>query len=190
MPHQHPEIRLQPKGRFPWPLVAIVIALAILAAIVWFTPRINSIKATPHPPANAYVPVQPTGDQLQLTDVHLKSSPDPNSSAMNVDVEGKLFNIGNRAVNGILVRGVFMDGSGKEVLQQAQPVFSLEAANNGQEGRPVDMKNAPVQANGVSPFRITFSSVPSTWNRQKPELNIIRVSKDNETGAQELKKIP
>src|SRR5436305_10923044 len=92
-PHLHPRLQVERKKPFPWPLVALLIAAALLVALFIWLPR------TPKkvmPPNSAAVPVQPTGGQLQLSQVRITPSPVGNS----IYVDASLFNSGNTQITG------------------------------------------------------------------------------------------
>ena len=90
-PHLHPRLQTPPKRSFPWPLIAIVIVAAILAALIWWLPQTPKKQL---PPNAAAVPAQPTSSQIQLT--NLKLTPSPVGSAFYV--EGMLYNNGSSAI--------------------------------------------------------------------------------------------
>ena len=60
--NEHAKVQMIRQSKFPWPLVVLIGAAALLIAIFALLPR------TPHltkPPTGAQIPQQPTADQVQ-----------------------------------------------------------------------------------------------------------------------------
>src|SRR5689334_8920333 len=92
--------RNAPKSGFPWVVLALVVAAAILTAIIIWMPRTPRAQM---PVNSAEVPPQPTGGQIQFSGAKLVPSPTGNEVAM----DALMSNTGNTAVNGVAVSGQF-----------------------------------------------------------------------------------
>jgi hypothetical protein len=154
------------KSKAPWPLFAILAAVAILIALILWLPTTPK-KAMP--PTGAEVPQQPTGDQIQLTG--LKITPAPVGSAMYL--EGTLMNNGGTEVNGLQVEATFRDANGRVAGTQIKPVEVIVGGSDVAGENPV---NAPIKPNDRRNFRVAFDNVPAAWNHQMPELKITMVT--------------
>jgi hypothetical protein len=71
-PVRHPKFPVEKKKQFPWPMIALIVAAAILAAVIITMPRAPKAKA---PPAAAQVPRQPTGSQVQFSELKITTAP-------------------------------------------------------------------------------------------------------------------
>jgi hypothetical protein len=164
VPDIHPKLQVPRRKQFPWPIVALIVAAAILAAIIWLMPT------TPHkrtaPPA-AQVPGQPTGSQIQLS--HLKMQPGPTGGA--VYLAGQLTNTGNTDITGVQVQATFKGANGQTVATQVRPVEELQSPTQAQ-----DFTKDPVKPNQARDFRISFDNVPAGWNHEVPAISITTVT--------------
>jgi len=178
MAHEHGKMQItKQSGGFPWPPVVVVIALLILAAILWLMPRPSQMTAEP-PQENQAPSTTPnplTGDQLQFQQVQIKASPAPLGGNTNLVVEGLLYNAGEQPVTGATVQGVFLDNNGKMVVQQQQPLEILLPEPKGRSEISQLPAARGVDAKGTAPFRITFTRIPGTWNKDKPELTVTQI---------------
>jgi hypothetical protein len=178
MAHEHGKMQItKQSGGFPWPPVVVVIALLILAAILWLMPRPSQMTAAP-PQENQAPSTAPnalTGDQLQFQQVQIKASPAPLGGNTNLVVEGALYNAGDQPVTGATVQAVFLDSGGKMVLQQQQPLEILLPEKRGRNEVSALPAARGVDGKGTAPFRVTFTSIPATWNKDKPELTATQI---------------
>ena len=165
-PQLQPKLQVSKKNPFPWPLIAIVIAAALLAALIFWLPR------TPkkvQPPNSAAVPQQPTAGQLQLSQVRITPSPAGN----NLYLDAKLFNAGNTEITGAEAQAKFLDANGNVAGTQSAKVEGL--AGNGQTTTE-DLTKAPIKPNDSRNVRIAFTNVPQNWNHQLPDLSVSTVT--------------
>jgi hypothetical protein len=165
-PHIHPKLQTPPKRQFPWPLIAILIAAAILAALIAWLPRTPKKQL---PPNSAAVPVQPTGDQIQLT--NLKMTPSPVGSAFYISA--MLYNNGNSDITGAQVQAAFHGINGQVLQTQTQRVEGM-VGNSASQAR--DLTQAPIKPNESRAVRINFDHYPAGWNKQMPELKVTAVT--------------
>lgn len=160
-----PKITVE-KRRPSWvPWLALLAGVAILAIIIAYMPR--APKQTP-PPANATVPTQATGAQIQLSD--LKLSPMGPDGTLNLD--GMIFNNGNNPVIAITAEAIFRDNNGQVIKRIGSPM--LEVEQNAGATKP--FADDPIKPQARRPFRMEFANIPQNWNHQVPELRITDVS--------------
>lgn len=164
--HDHAHVDFVKKGRFPWVLIAILVAIAILIALIVWLP------AMPHktpPPTAAKVPNQPIASQIQLTNMNITLAPVGGSMYL----DGVLHNQGSTAITGVQVRAQFMGPQGQVLGSQIRPLAEI----TGQEGMRVEnFTKSPIQPNEARPFRIYFDHLPQGWNHQIPQLTVTAVT--------------
>lgn len=165
-PHLHPRLQPPPKRGFPWPLIAIVIAAAILAALIRWLPQTPKKQL---PPNAAAVPAQPTGNQIQLT--NLKMTPSTVGSAFYV--EGMLHNNGNSDITGVQVQAQFHGTKGQALETQTRPVEGM-VGNSATEAQ--NLTPAPIKPNQSRPVSIYFDHYPAGWDKQMPDLKVTTVT--------------
>jgi hypothetical protein len=117
-PQEVPRLEVIQKKAFPWPLLAIIVAAAILIALIVWLPRIPKV-----PPAatGAQVPTQPTGNQIQLSGFKITAAPAGNAFYL----DGLLFNNGSTALMGVQVQVNFLGQNGEVVGSQTRPVGEM-----------------------------------------------------------------
>lgn len=162
----HAKVEIIKKGKFPWPLVAILVAAAILIALIVWLPTIS--QHSPAPSA-AQVPQQPTAAQIQLT--NLKMAPAPVGAALYIS--GMLHNQGTTAITGAQVKADFLGTNGQVLISETKP---LEQVTGDESAHVENFSNAPIQPNQTRPFRIYFDNFPQSWNHQVPQLTITTVT--------------
>ena len=143
----------------PWVLFGIFVAAIILAAILIWLPR------DPRPtnaPSNAAIPSQPTGSQVQLSNIRLSSAP----LGGQMYIYARLWNTGQTTINGVLVNVTFPGKDEKPVATFASRVESY--ANNAAQ----PLVDAPIKANEAREIRIPIENVPAGWNHQMPEIKV------------------
>ena len=155
-----------PKSGAPWVPIALIIAAALLVALIAFLPR--TPKASPTP-AGAEIPSQPTGDQIQLSNIKMIPSPDGKSVA----VDALLNNAGNTTVNGIAVDGKFTGQDGRVLATLQTKVMGVEG---NAPGDTQDLTQAPLKPNDQRQVRMVFDGVPEGWNHQPPAITIALVT--------------
>jgi hypothetical protein len=106
------------------------------------------------PEAKAYV------KNLQLSDVDIKA----NKSYLNlmiVEINGKIGNAGDRALDTVEIYCIFYDSYGQMVLRSRVPIVSPRIGGL----KPGDTKS----------FRLPFDEIPESWNQAMPQLVIAGV---------------
>lgn len=165
-PDVHGRLQVPPKRRFSFPLLVVVIAAAILAALIAWLPR------TPHKgvaPSAAQVPQQPTGSQIQFSNLNMQ--PAPAGGALYI--EGVLHNVGNTDVNGVQVQADFRSTNG-QILATETGVLQ-EVSGKG-TGPTENLTKAPIKPNQSRAFRVYFERTPAGWNKALPELKVTTVT--------------
>lgn len=137
------------------PLAYTVIALIVLGTAGFWILQIVS-KNQPQslqlsPEAKQYV------RNLTLTGVELRAA-DSYLNQTIVEIDGKITNGGDRALDTVEVYCVFYDAYGQVVLRQRVPIVT----NKLGVLRPSEWRN----------FRLPFDNLPGSWNHQLPQLVI------------------
>ena len=159
----------RPGSGVPGVLAGIVVAIALLAAILYYMPR--APKKTP-PPSAAQIPTQPAGGQLQFADIQM--APAPNGGAVNLT--GQVMNAGSRPILGAMVKLTFRDTSGGRAGSVTSPVQGM----SGKDRTPQQdsFYTNPLKPNATRFFRITADRIPERWNHHLPEMEVLTVSAD------------
>lgn len=160
----HARVDLIKQGKFPWPIVAVAIGLIILAGIILY---LDLPSNTRRAPAGSLVPPQPTGQQIQLTNIRLV--PDPTGGALYE--EALLHNTGTSEIIGVQVEGEFFGNKGQSLESQIGSVEAVTPTGGGE-----DLTQAPIQPHQSRPVRIYFDHMPQGWNQKPPKLRITAVS--------------
>lgn len=159
----------KPSSATPGVLLAIVTALLLLVAIVYFVPR--APKSVNHAPIRATMPAQPVPGQLQISDVKMSTA--PTGGALNLD--GRLSNSGTTDVSGVMAEVDFPLGNGQMAAVQA-PVQGIAVSNGTNTGKITgdteDLTKAPIKPGETRPVRINVSQVPAQWNHQIPQVKV------------------
>ena len=169
MEHQPfpPNSTQPPQSKFPWPLVALAVAVALLIATFWLTPRTNKAST-----AISNTVDQPTA-QLRISNIRI--SPQEANGVANVDVFGDAMNVGGSPVTQAIVSATFHDKSGNSILVQQQPIERADT----KDGKVQDAKalsEEPLKPGQTAPFRVSYSQIPATWDRKAPELSVLQIT--------------
>src|SRR5215472_6110903 len=116
---EHGKVQMIRTSKFPWPLLALVAAAALLIAIIAVLPRGPHVTG---PPSAAQVPRQPTAEQIQLTNV--KIVPAPAGDAVYLDAV--LHNVGNTEITGAQVNAQFLGKNGQPLGTKLAAVQAIE----------------------------------------------------------------
>ena len=154
-----------------WPWLLILVSAAILAALIWWLPQ--SPKRTAAPSA-AQVPAQPTGNQIQLSNLNM-STPTPGGA---MRLTGTIYNAGNTSVNAIVAEGSFANINGNVLETIKAPMMHLQP-----DGTTVPFTQNPIKPGARSQFEMTFDRVPEGWNRNLPKLRIDQVGAQAPSGS-------
>jgi hypothetical protein len=156
-----------PQSKFPWPLVALGIAAALLILTVWLTPRTDkaatgAINRTTEPAA-----------QVRIAGVRI--SPQQANNLANVDVYGDATNTGTRPVTQVLLSAVFHDKDGKSFLAQQEPMQRADVKGDKVTDTK-DLAEEPLKPGQTAGFRVSYSQVPGNWDGKPPELTVLQVT--------------
>ena len=161
-----------PKGAGPGVTLAIVTAILLLGAILYFMPRGAGNIA--NAPAGAVTPAQPTGGQLQFSDVSVGVAPVGGA----VSIDAQLTNSGTSEVNGVMAELDFPLTNNQTSSVQA-PVMGIAIGEKGKgantskvTGDIEDLTKAPIKPGETRPVRISVNDVPKAWNHQVPQIRV------------------
>jgi hypothetical protein len=166
---QHAKVQVIKKSKFPWPILILIVAAAIVIGIIYFLPR---APRSTNVPAGAQAPQQPTPQQIQLTNLNMASSPIGGA----VYLTGMLHNAGTTAITGVQVRADFLDANGKNLESKMRPVEGIVSGTATRGMASQDLTQAPIQPNQSRPIRISFERTPSGWNHQLPQVTVTTVT--------------
>ena len=164
--HEVPRLQVPPKKEFPWLLISLGSAAAILIVILVMLPR--APKARPSPTA-AQVPAQPTPGEIQLS--HLKLTAVPTGDAYYLD--GLLFNNGNTNITAVQVKISFKGANGEIAGEETKPVGEIVGSSGASA---TDVAQAPIKPSDSKPIRIYLDHPPANWNKQLPEVTVTTVT--------------
>jgi hypothetical protein len=165
-PHRVPRLEVLEKKGFPWPLLAIIAAVAILIAIIVWLPQVPKLSPAP---TGAEVPAQPTGNQIQFSGLKLTAAPLGNAFYL----DGLLLDRGSTEITGMQVQINFLGQNGQIVGSQTRPVGEM---NERFDLKSEDLADRPVKPGETRPVRIYFDHAPASWNKQLPQLAVTEVT--------------
>lgn len=156
-----------PQSRFPWPLVAIIVAAGMLALIVWLLPNTNktATSAMNNPDSRTGL-LRLSGISLARQDV---------AGAANVDVYGQAVNADSNLINGATVAGVFKDRNNVTIYEEQRPVERVDANKKDADAVAKPLNQEPIKPGQTVDFRVRFDQVPATWNHQPPQITVTQV---------------
>jgi hypothetical protein len=161
---RHGKVRMIRQSRFPWPILILIAAAALLIAIFAVLPRAPHVTPAP---TGAQVPQQPAADQVQLTNLRIAPAP----AGGSVYMLGLLHNMGDTTINGVQVQAEFLGRNGPVLETLTVPVQGLVNRTT-----PQDLTQAPIKPNESRPVRIYFEHTPPGWNHQLPQLTVTNVT--------------
>lgn len=159
-----------PKGAGPGVILAIVTAVLLLGAILYFMPR--GARNVPKSPAASVSPEQPNAGQLQFSDVSLSTAPVGGA----VSIDAQLTNSGTTDISGVMAEVHFTLTNNQTSMVDA-PIMGIAVAGKGKNTSKVtgdieDLTKAPIKPGETRPVRITVNDVPATWNHQVPQIRV------------------
>ncbi|HST77814.1 MAG TPA: hypothetical protein VLN58_04945 [Verrucomicrobiae bacterium] len=156
-----------PQSRFPWPVIALVVALALLVVTLWLSPSMN--KASTKELNNA----SQTG-QLRLSTISM--APQEANNQTNVDVYGQVSNSGGQPVTSAIISAVFKDKNGNPIVTQQKPMERVDLDKKDKGLAPVNFLEQPLQSGKSSGFRVSYTEIPQNWNHEPPQLSVLQVT--------------
>ena len=149
---------LDKQRRDPMPLIigAIVVLLGAGAAFYFYqrAQLASNAEAVLTDEARAYLP------QLDLSEVEMAAS-DTFLEQRLVEINGKITNLGERAVSLVQINCVFRDVNGIEIAREPRVV--------------IGPKNGPLDPQEQKTFRLPFDNLPAEWNQVMPSLFIAQI---------------
>ncbi|MGC2744558.1 MAG: hypothetical protein WA672_15385 [Candidatus Angelobacter sp.] len=162
-----PDATKPPESKFPWPVVALAVAVALLIATFWLTPRTNKAAT------NAINSSTQPASQVRISDVRI--SPQNVNGLTNVDVYGQATNTGRLPVTHAIVSAVFRDKNGNPLLTQQEPMQTADSKNVDVPAVK-DLSEKPLKPGQPTAFRVRYSQVPGTWDGKPPEMSILQLT--------------
>ena len=142
--------------------VAVVLVVAVVVALLL---RTEPKGASGLPPAYAA--------NLKLSD--LKMSAAENFVGATVSyIDGTVTNTGGKTVTHATVQVVFKDDMGQVAQKEDVPLRALKTS--GPYPEAVDLNVSPLSPGQSQPFRLTFESISTQWNRQYPDIQVTDVT--------------
>ena len=160
----HAKVRMIRQSKFPWGIVVIIIAAALLIAVIGFFPK-GPRKVTA--PSGAQIPPQPTVAQVEFTAVQIE----PSTAGDAVTLKAVLHNAGDSAITGVEVGAQFPGANEQPVgttMGKVQAIFGGTSSE--------DLTQAPIKPNESRPVGIYFAHTPKGWNHQLPALTVTTVT--------------
>jgi hypothetical protein len=164
-----PDATKPPQSRFPWPLIAIIVAALCLAAIIWLVPSTRNKAATS---ALDNAPLQ--SDQLQVSQIQL--APQDVGGAANVDVYGQAVNTSSRPITNAVVSAIFKNKNGVSVYQEQQPIERIDLKSKDKDLNAKTLDAQPIRPGETISFRVRYSQIPATWDHKPPQVTVTRVT--------------
>lgn len=159
-----PNATKPPQSKFPWPLLALGVAVVLLVATLWLSPSVNRAAS------NKVIKNNP--DQLELFSINM--SPQQANGQANVDVYGEVSNPGPQAVSNAIISAVFKDKNGDPIVTQQKPLQRIKGRNPG--AKIEDLAVKPLMPGETAEFRVSYTDIPQNWNHEKPQLSVLRVT--------------
>ncbi|HYH00253.1 MAG TPA: hypothetical protein VD837_14050 [Terriglobales bacterium] len=166
------------RGRNWWPIVILLVAAAVLAGVIAFAPFAPKERVAP---TSADVPIQPTGGQVQVSDVNITKSPQDQAA----NLTGTLFNAGNTDINAIQGVANFKGNNGQNVASLTAPIMGMR-----ENGGTQPLAENPLKPGERRAFQMRIDRVPEGWNGNLPELQFTTVTgqtptRGNQSGGSE-----
>ncbi|HKT51460.1 MAG TPA: hypothetical protein VJV96_14255 [Candidatus Angelobacter sp.] len=162
-----PNATQPPQSRFPWPLIALIIAGALLVVTLWLSTSMNKASTRELNMASQ------TG-QLRLSSVSL--APQEANNQANVDVYGEVSNAGGQPVTSAIISAVFKDKNGDPIVTQQKPMERVDVEKKDKTLAPENFLQEPLQPGRSSGFRVSYTEIPQNWNHEPPQLSVLQVT--------------
>ncbi len=168
-PYEPPEVvELRKRGRFPWPLVALIVAAAILALIAYWLPR--APKTNPAAKVTQeQVPVQPAAGMVGLSTPRLTIGLTGGSAYL----DAVMTNHGDKDLTGATVQLTYTTTDGKTVRGDEQPVMAIKDPSGTDTA---SLAEKPLKAGETQNVRIPILSPPANWDKHLPGVEIVNIA--------------
>ena len=168
-PYEVPEAaNLRNRGRFPWPLVALIVAAAILALIAYSLPR--APKTNPAAKVTQEEqPQQPAAGMVGFSTPRLTIGPTGGSAYLDV----VMTNHGEKDLTGATVQLIYTTTDSKTVRGDEEPVMAIKDASGSDTAALADK---PVKTGQTANVRIPILSPPANWDKHVPGIEIVNIA--------------
>lgn len=159
-------------------ILAIVTAVLLLGAILYFMPR--APKGTT-PQIGSTKLGQGGGSLLSISGLRMSEA--ATGGAINLD--GQLTNSSSTAVSGVTVEVVFRLTNALRASIE-RPVQGIALGIQGNEGKQADtgkvtgdtedLAKSPIKPGETRPVRIVVDQLPKAWNHQIPQIRVVETT--------------
>jgi hypothetical protein len=146
-------------------IIAIAVAAVMIAMVVVAVLLRTEPKRISGPPAYAA--------NLKISDLKMSAAENFVGATVNY-VDGTVTNTGDKTVTHAMVEVTFKDEMGQ--LAQREEVSLQVLKTTGPYPEAVDLSASPLAPGQNKPFRLTFESISTQWNRQYPEIQFTGVT--------------
>lgn len=154
--------RSNPIGRrVLWTLVTLV----LLGVVLRYLPA-RSSKASAQRPTGV---TAASPADLRVSAVQISRPPD--GAALYVD--GLVTNVGSGRITGATAEVQFRDAQGNVIASVQKPMVGM--AHGGTDLIGNELARNPIKPNEMRFFRVAVEDVPSGWNHEIPELNVVSI---------------
>ena len=143
--------------RYPIGVIAGVVFLAVVVAALVLLSGKNGGTPGPAAPTNPSDAAVNYAQQVSFSELHL-SAEENFLGQQVVYLDGKLTNAGAKTVRQVRVRLVFRDVMNQIVLREEHDVFGTSDS---------------VGPGAAKSFQIRFDTVPDSWSRQVPQIQMV-----------------
>jgi|SRR5215469_7823725 len=162
-----PYVAPEPESTTPWVPIIIggVAILVVVGIIVFLSTRGGNSQAGSEP--------DPYAANLAVSDVTLSTA--QNFAGQEVTyIEGKVTNKGQSTLDGATVQASFKNSLGEVVQRETQSLAIIRTRDPYID--TASLKILPLKPGQTRDFRLTFEHISADWDRQRPELRIMRAS--------------
>ncbi|HWZ52468.1 MAG TPA: DUF2393 family protein [Granulicella sp.] len=157
------------ESRRRWLLVAGLGLLIVVAAVVL---SVRGHKGGVPASANQILPLDPYAGKLAFSQLAMSQSTSL-SGGTSTFIDGKVRNSGERTATGVTVQVLFRNDEGLAPQVETLPLSLIRAHEPYVDTEPVSA--APLKPGDEKEFRLIFESVPENWNRELPEIHVVKV---------------
>jgi lipopolysaccharide export LptBFGC system permease protein LptF len=162
-----PNATKPPQSRFPWPVVALAVAVVLLVITLWLSPSMNKASTREQNQASQSA-------QLKLSSITL--SPQEANNQSNVDVYGQVSNAGGDPVTSAIISAVFKDKNGNPIVTQQQPMERVNVNQKEKGLNPENFLQDPLKPGEAAGFRVSYTEIPPSWNHEPPQLSVLQAT--------------
>jgi len=146
-------------------IIAIAVAIVMIAMVVVAVLLHSEPKKVSSPP--------PYAAKLKLSDLKMSAAENFVGATVNY-VDGTVTNTGDKTVTRITVEVTFKDDMGQLAQREEVPLQVLKTS--GPYPEAVGLNASPLRPGQSEPFRLTFESISTQWNRQYPDIQVTDVT--------------